>query len=538
MADPRSRMQTHPIVFRGVVEIERLDWLSPRGKALVLEDLRQRDIKIHSHTANHPTSDLTLEAVYRRDPVIRSTGKGRTIKLLIQGEKRMTALFMTCKFGQSVGPLSPTLTSWILSGYNAHGAAPHDRRQVSLNCIAFMLHHPHARSRARRYEVASMNIELFNLSQNFLTRYRLVAAMRFIVDFDPDKTKIEHRDINYFVDGYMARCAAGYETDDAHSLRPSHINYQKRLIFNPAHSADGTASKPRHLRRLHRSEITGLFAAHAEWILHDQLNLSPQKKFLDIESWAAFCRTVAADRRQAKAQGIRWGRASAEDSDTDGTDGEVDFARVGLPAAQEKIFRDRLEDTLRNMRKKARASSLAKNRKKVWACTLLLSNHSFIWAQQAASVAPSVSDHESPMEVEVEMEATFDSDFSVPSSSSAPSSSDEDGDSEPPNPDIAALLPPEIWVPPRLPGYDFRWRCPVDRCSYVIDMLHLTAENTRSLRPNTALLLQKKRWTNLTSSPVLNAFHDMVDDHYKDHLARVGLHFIPGRVRSFNRVTR
>jgi hypothetical protein len=47
------------------------------------------------HTHNNPSSDLTLESIYRKDPVFKVTGL--TIKVLIQGEKAMTALFLTCE---------------------------------------------------------------------------------------------------------------------------------------------------------------------------------------------------------------------------------------------------------------------------------------------------------------------------------------------------------------------------------------------------------------------------------------------------------
>jgi hypothetical protein len=79
-----------------VVEIRHLDWLTPAGKKYLLHDVRTRDIDTRMHIHNNPTSDLTLESIYRKDPVFRGTG-GPTIKVLIQGEKSMTALFMTCK---------------------------------------------------------------------------------------------------------------------------------------------------------------------------------------------------------------------------------------------------------------------------------------------------------------------------------------------------------------------------------------------------------------------------------------------------------
>lgn len=96
--DPASRIQRASISFQGVLEIETLDWLSPRGKELVEKDLRRRDIK--KRLGNVPSgSNLTLEEVYRRDPTFRLADKsqGRKIKLRIQGQKNMPALFLAGK---------------------------------------------------------------------------------------------------------------------------------------------------------------------------------------------------------------------------------------------------------------------------------------------------------------------------------------------------------------------------------------------------------------------------------------------------------
>jgi|SRR5882762_1223784 len=113
---------------------------------------------------------------------------------------------------------------------------------------------------------------------------------------------------------------------------------------------------------------------------------------------------------------------------------------------------------------------------------------------------------------------TYDSDFSV--ASSPPASSSSDDYSEPENPEIAALIPPEFWNPPQPPGFDFRWHCPASKCKYSIDMLNLTGENTKGLDPAANAFLRVKKWRKLTDARVMKAFYTMVSHHYNDHMAK------------------
>ena len=94
-SNPQSRINNPgtPVQFRGVVEIEELDWLTPKAKEYLEQDIQERDIKIHTQTRVHPISDLTLEAIYRRDPVFK--GKGHTIKVEIYGLKGVSALYLS-----------------------------------------------------------------------------------------------------------------------------------------------------------------------------------------------------------------------------------------------------------------------------------------------------------------------------------------------------------------------------------------------------------------------------------------------------------
>lgn len=153
-------------------------------------------------------------------------------------------------------------------------------------------------------------------------------------------------------------------------------------------------------------------------------------------------------------------------------------------------------------------------------------SHEFQKARQVI-----VSEEEDDMEQDGEDEADetelvhqqniYDSDFSV--ASSPPASASSDDDSEPENPDIAALIPPEFWHPPQPPGLDFQWHCPARDCPYNINLLALTAENTKGLDGAMAKFLRAKQWKKMYDAKVLKGFYEMASDHYNDHMLRVGV---------------
>lgn len=94
-SNPKSRINNKdtPVRFRGVVEIEHLDWLTRKARFYLERDIRERDLDIHAQTRHNPTSDLTLDKIYRRDPVFK--GKGHTIKVEIDGLKGISALYLS-----------------------------------------------------------------------------------------------------------------------------------------------------------------------------------------------------------------------------------------------------------------------------------------------------------------------------------------------------------------------------------------------------------------------------------------------------------
>jgi len=113
---------------------------------------------------------------------------------------------------------------------------------------------------------------------------------------------------------------------------------------------------------------------------------------------------------------------------------------------------------------------------------------------------------------------TYDSDFSV--ASSPPASASSDDYSEPENPEISTHIPPEFWNPPRPPGLDFRWLCPASKCTYSIDMLNLSSENTKGLDAALNAFLRDKEWKKITDAKAMKGFYTMVSNHYNEHMAR------------------
>jgi hypothetical protein len=186
-------------------------------------------------------------------------------------------------------------------------------------------------------------------------RYRLAALMQAIIVTDPDETEVQDRTIDYFVNGYKARFAAGYEEK----------NFFNRLIFNPDDpevDLDGNTTERRHLRPVHRAEVRGIFASQAEWILKDQLDRK-EKNYLNVKSWYQFCQQAVVGRREAKKTNKRWGRAYGEDSDADDSDegNQIDFGRAGVSGAKVDEYKRSLE---RKMKKKPKRKSRAKDKGK------------------------------------------------------------------------------------------------------------------------------------------------------------------------------
>ncbi|KAF7969039.1 hypothetical protein HWV62_28431 [Athelia sp. TMB] len=342
----------------------------------------------------------------------------------------------------------------------------------------------------RRFEIASMTPDMYQLSQNFFTRYRLTTAMNFIVKYGSKKVELAGRTVDFFVDSYMTECATGYKSPEY----PNGINVGRRLIFHPDDSQKGESStRPRRPRVLHRAEVLGMFAGNAEWILKHQIDLK-QKKIIDLPSWATFCKGLVSIRQRARQKGVRWGLAFNDDGEADGSENEVDFARAGLTKDQhtQKISLPATSE-----------SDLEPTAE---------SEHDEL---EDEVVVPEIEEHE--------YEVTFDSDFSVETTPPPSDSTDDEVDKvvEWPNPEITHALPHAIFYPPKAPGMDHQWRCAVPKCTYSINMLKLTDNDVQDLLPEDKRYLARRNW-HIRDERVHNCFNRMVHNHYIIHIQNIG----------------
>lgn len=78
------------VAFFGTLTIVSLDWLSERGFECLQQELREYDGK----HLQHNQSGLTLQALYGD-----KTWKGSRLRVMIAGDKTLSAHFLTCEFG-------------------------------------------------------------------------------------------------------------------------------------------------------------------------------------------------------------------------------------------------------------------------------------------------------------------------------------------------------------------------------------------------------------------------------------------------------
>lgn len=107
-----------------------------------------------------------------------------------------------------------------------------------------------------------------------------------------------------------------------------------RIIYHPTgdqSKGDLKLKKPRHSRHVHKAEIREIFARQAEWILADQIaSSSPNARYLDISQWVRFVKHVKIARRNARAQGLKWGIPWNRDtSANDDTEDVIDLTQFG-----------------------------------------------------------------------------------------------------------------------------------------------------------------------------------------------------------------
>lgn len=157
----------------------------------------------------------------------------------------------------------------------------------------------------RTFSVESLHPSTLSMSVNFLDRYRLRALIKELVDTDKNHTPLKNRNIEWLIRRYYEEI---YPRDSD----------RVRKIQDPRLDFD-VDEEPKHLRHIPRAEIRGYFAAHAKWLLANQIaSASASTNLLDVPQWIAFCKEASRDSIDAKKQGIRWGIPKGQQIEVNG----------------------------------------------------------------------------------------------------------------------------------------------------------------------------------------------------------------------------
>lgn len=472
-----GEVDTRQFRFRGILTIHSPVWLSPVGVKQVEAELNLRANTRSMREGERPPSTITLEALFNRKtgylwrtPVPGDNDEFELgLRLKIQGFKNFPALYMTSK-------LVPDGLFW------------------------------HSKDCNRAYEVATMDIHTFQLSENFFWRYRLLALMIKIVG--EGRTPLEKRTPEWFVTQYLERFA--HPASDEH----------ERLIYDSTDSDiinadEGKTYLPRHPRRIHRRDILGLFAAQSEWFVTD--NEVKRKRIFPFKPWNAFRKEVRKARWHAARNNVIWGwpigRENQPDleSDPDNEEGDDEYDEDDEDTrnvVERNPIIGKTNEIVRRKIDKAKTRRTLPSARRV-----------------DESSSSSSSDELDPARVHAYM-----SDFSRESSSTAPNSSDESVDER--LPEFAGLIPRQLSQVPELPGPDNRWWCPVPDCGHMVDLQRLKRDDIKALSATTVFYLMEKKWRSIREDEgAKKCFFEMVSKHYEDHFADLGFRFIQTRGR-------
>jgi len=332
--------------------------------------------------------------------------------------------------------------------------------------------------RLRRYVVFSMEKFTLKQSGNYLLRYRLLAGMAETVKTSP-KMSFSKRTLGWFVDQYIQQLAF------------RDVEQHRRLIFDPDNPGildeTGATATPRHRRRTDPSLIRVLFATHGDWLLTE--DVVKRWSLFDPKVWEKDLNKLKESLRRSN---ITWGWAFGVPPEHEGRANATTTVRAVVGKSKQQV-----ERALANARQRP---------------------------QRPAS--PTRYDS-SPASSDDEVDNKYDSDFSGDTSSEETDS--EDGHDEPfaLTPEQRAKIPKTLLQRPEPPGGDGLWRCPVPDCEFELNMLNLTMENVRNLDQEVIhyLMAPNRKWGSIRGDPiVLEGFECMVDEHYDDHLCRLGIY--------------
>jgi hypothetical protein len=464
-----GEVDTRQYRFRGILSIHSPVWLSQVGVKRVEAELNLRANTRSMREGERPPPTMTIEGLFNK-----KTGYlGRAslpnddelkleLRLQIQGFKNFPAVYMASK-------LVPDGLFW------------------------------HSKDCNRAYEVATMDVYTFQLSENFFWRYRLLALMKKIVA--TTQTPKEKRTPEWFVSQYLERFA--HPASDEH----------ERLIYNSADSdiEEGRTYLPRHPRRIHRRDILGLFAAQSEWFVTD--NEVKRMPIFPFGPWNAFRKQVRKARWQAARNNVVWGwpigREHQPDLESDPDSEEGDDEEDGEDTRNVVERNPIIGKTNEVVRRKIDKAKTRRTPPSAWHVNDPSSSSS--------------SDEFDPARAHAYM-----SDFSGDSFSTASDSSDESVDEC--LPEFGELIPRQLSQVPELPGPDNRWWCPVPDCGHMVDLQHLTRDDIKALSATTVFYLMEKKWRSIREDErAKQCFFEMVSKHYEDHFADLGLRFVQTR---------
>ncbi|KAJ7112436.1 hypothetical protein C8R43DRAFT_152254 [Mycena crocata] len=419
---------SRPVVFLGVLIIEDLKWLSSTGRALLESDLNERDAtwpgQRFTDNSKKTTKgrELTLGVTYR---------KGLKITVWVRCEKETPAMFRTADAYPN---------SLLLNSEDEH----------------------------RCYEILSMDHPIYDLSRNFLERYRLVALIKEIMANPEYNLTPNCAEVDILVEAYLRR----YKEDKewSHSI----------IFANPSIAAP---EEPL-LRHVPHAEVRGIFAAHSAWLLAFYLRGPRVKCPIDIRAWCEFITKVRAAKASRKSG--NWSR-TREDDEIWASDDE------NTPAAIAKTL-EKFGGTAAEWEKRL---------------------------QDAITKSPSryfEDDDEEPRSKRPRL--TYDSDFSE---LSTPGCSESETETETNPPPLS--FPREFWPMSQLPTLHpgrFIWDCPIRKCEYFIDLLNLSQEETdtitEQLGEEYSIYIQNRQYENLGDENLQRAFGKLVSHHYCSHL--------------------
>ncbi|KAJ7709466.1 hypothetical protein B0H17DRAFT_1028079 [Mycena rosella] len=451
-----SQANPSPVYLFGVLVIQELAWLSSAGRIILTKELNKRDVKLSNPRSSQNSRKSTQLRELRLEPLYGQTpgfGEGFKIKVWLRCQKENAAMFMTAKDYPA---------SLIINSRDQH----------------------------RSYEILSIDRTIYDISRNFLERYRLVALIAEIMDaykLDSNRPEVDDPpdlEVETFITAYLLQ------------------HKQKGLSYTTIFSSEDDAPAKPLLRHISRAEMRSIFAAHSAWLLAFYLRAPRKKCPIDIRSWCTFIHKVRVAKEASKSG--NWGETYEDDEIWD-PDTDESYASIAKTLAKFGGLATGWERRLINAITKASVT-------------------------KSDSGSPEPRPH---IARRSKRALNYDPDFSP---ESTPGCSDSEYDSDSVSPPFAA---PRILLhmsqPPVLRPGRFIWDCPIPKCGRSIDLLKLTPQDLEAVKDVIFhVYVREKQYLNLRDVNVQRALCQMVSHHYcHDHLGLDSANLTPQKQKLF-----